>query len=224
MDRVDFDDFSHDYQSLLAEQLGFFEADSGYFAEYKARLARQLVGSEPSLILDFGCGVGRTVKFLQRYFPGSRVVGTDISEHSLAVARQENPGAAFWPWRDLPADLRFDLVFAANVFHHIAPGRRTGAMEFCARRLSAAGHLVVFEHNPYNPVTRYLVARCPFDRDAQLLTRRQVIGLARSAGLRVMRAAYTLFLPAALSKLRGLEPYLAGLPLGGQHVVHAVRS
>ena len=224
MDRVDFDEWSHAYDTLLAQQLRFFGADGGYFAEYKAKLARHLVGGEPRRILDFGCGIGRSVKFLQRYFPHSRVVGTDISERSLAVAREENPGTEFWPLRDLPADLPFDVVFAAGVFHHIAPGQRTDAMDSCARRLSAGGHLVVFEHNPYNPVTRYLVRSCPFDRDARLLTRRQVIGLARAAGLHVARAPYTLFFPASLSKLRRLERYLERVPLGGQYVVHAVRQ
>ena len=50
----------------------------------------------------------------------------------------------------------FDLVFVAGVFHHIPPEERQGAADAVAAHMAPGGSLVVFEHNPYNPVTRKL--------------------------------------------------------------------
>ncbi len=38
--------------------------------------------------------------------------------------------------------------------------------------LKKKGRVYIFEHNPYNPVTRYLVATCEFDRDAVLFKKK----------------------------------------------------
>jgi SAM-dependent methyltransferase len=224
MSTSDFDGFSRDYDDILGSQLQFFGAESDYFAEYKVELTRRLVGGAPASILDFGCGIGRSVKHFARYFPGSTVVGMDVSEGSLDVARRDNAGVAFYAPGTLPPSLRFDLIFAAGVFHHIAPGQRLETLQACANWLSPAGHLVVFEHNPYNPVTRRIVRLCPFDRDAHLVQRRELVSLARRAGLAVRHAWYTLFFPGALGWMRPLERYLTKLPLGGQYLVHACRS
>jgi SAM-dependent methyltransferase len=147
----------------------------------------------------------------------------DVSEGSLEVARRENPDVEFFALGTLPPGRQFDLVFLAGVFHHIAPEGRTETMHACAERLSPTGHLVIFEHNPYNPVTRRVVRLCPFDRDAQLVRRRDLVSLARGSGLAVRHAWYTLFFPRALGWMRRLEPYLTKVPLGGQYLVHACR-
>jgi SAM-dependent methyltransferase len=224
MSQADFDKFSHDYEDILGAQLHFFEADSGYFAEYKVQLTRQLVGPATATILDFGCGTGRSVKHFRRYFPASKVLGMDVSEGSLSVARSENPGVEFFAPESLPAAYRFDLIFLAGVFHHIAPGRRAETMRACAERLSPSGHLMIFEHNPYNPLTRRVVKSCPFDLDAQLVRRRDLVSLAQRSGLAVRHAWYTLFFPGALGWMRPLEQYLTKVPLGGQYLVHACRQ
>ena len=36
------------------------------------------------------------------------------------------------------------------------------------RVLKLGGRLYFFEHNPWNPFTRFLVRTCPFDKNAQL--------------------------------------------------------
>src|SRR5262249_13440413 len=188
MSPIDFDQFSHHYDDILGAQLHFFEAESGYLAEYKVEVTQRLVGSAPVSILDFGCGIGRSVKHFGKYFPRSTVVGMDVSEGSLDTARRENPGIEFFAPGTLPTGRQFDLVFAAGVFHHIAPGQRQEIMRACADRLSPTGHLVIFEHNPYNPVTRRMVRLCAFDHDAHLVRRRDLVSLARGSGLAVRHA------------------------------------
>jgi hypothetical protein len=93
------------------------------------------------------------------------------------------------------------------------------ALGYCHERLRTGGRLFVFEHNPYNPVTRHLVNTCPFDADAVLLTRAETVALLKTAGLEPSAAAYCLFFPRLLAGLRPLETWLGWLPLGGQYFV-----
>jgi hypothetical protein len=84
--------------------------------------------------------------------------------------------------------------------------------------------LTVFEHNPFNPVTRRIVNTCPYDADAVLLKPSELIGLLRQAQLIPSNQAYCLFIPPKFSSLAPLERYLQWLPLGGQYWVSANHS
>ena len=168
MSRVDFDQYAGQYEDILAAQTNFFDGDSGYFARYKIELAQQLAGSVSS-VLDFGCGIGRSMPYLREVFPKAEIVGCDPSAESLAIARRENPSCRFASMDELGADAKFDLVIASCVFHHIPPQDRQMAIRYCYSHLKDGGHFIIFEHNPINPVTRHLVKNCPFDADAVLL-------------------------------------------------------
>ncbi|MGE5493129.1 MAG: class I SAM-dependent methyltransferase [Actinomycetota bacterium] len=215
---VDFDDYADRYEQLLEQQLAFFSADRGYFSDYKARLLSRVLDRAPERILDFGCGVGLTLPYLASRFPRSRLCATDISRRSLDFVARSHPGVEVIPDGDLDSR-RFDLVLAAGVFHHVPPAERPRVLARIAGLLAPGGSLCVFEHNPYNPVTRHLVATCPFDADASLLSRRQMAGLMAAAGLAPRRAGYCLFFPPGLAGLARIDPALAWLPLGGQYFV-----
>ena len=79
-------------------------------------------------------------------------------------------------------------------------------LRYCLERLKSGGQIFVFEHNPYNPITRHLVNTCSFDADAVLLTRRETIRRLTKAGFQISSAGYCLFFPQILSALRPLEP------------------
>jgi ubiquinone/menaquinone biosynthesis C-methylase UbiE len=73
--------------------------------------------------LDFGCGTGRSTRFLQKL--GFVTTGLDISEEMVAVARQRDPGGTYMVISDgdfqtLPSG-GFDLVLSAFTFDNI-PG------------------------------------------------------------------------------------------------------
>jgi SAM-dependent methyltransferase len=149
--RVDFDQYARQYEDILAAQMNFFDGDSGYFfARYKIELAQQLAGSVSS-VLDFGCGIGRSMPYLRQVFPKAEIVGCDPSAESLAIARRENPSCRFASMDDLGADAKFDLVIASCIFHHIPPQDRQMAIRYCYSRLKDGGHFIIFEHNPINP-------------------------------------------------------------------------
>jgi trans-aconitate methyltransferase len=222
--KVDFDHYAGEYERLAASQTRLFDADSGYFARYKIELMQRVSGLDRGAILDFGCGIGRSMPHLRALFPHADIVGCDPSAESLAVARSECPDGAFAQPQDIEPAPRFDLIIASCVFHHIEPAKRMAALGYCLERLRPGGRLFVFEHNPYNPVTRHLVNTCPFDADAVLLTRAETVSLLKVAGLEPSAAAYCLFFPQMLAALRPLEAWLGWLPLGGQYFVAGRKS
>src|SRR5688572_2794020 len=166
-DKVDFDNYTSNYNTLLQEQTAFFSPNEEYFARYKVDIVRNKVTAPVSRVLEFGCGIGRNITFLQKAFPNAEISGYDISEASLAIAREENPGIAFTADVDTLKG-PYDLIFIAGVFHHVAPPERAGLAQKVLALLASFGNLFVFEHNPYNPITRRIVNNCPYDADAVL--------------------------------------------------------
>ena len=223
MSRVDFDDYTESYDSLMKEGLGFFEKDEGYFSRYKIEIMRRLVGGEPARILEYGCGVGRNIGSIREQFPHSRVYGCDVSEKIIKAARAQNPEADFFVINENKTHMEFDLVLLANVLHHVPQAERENLAGGLARMLSIEGFVFVFEHNPFNPVTRRVVNNCPFDEDAVLLRPKEVSHLLVNAGLKIKQQGYCLFFPGFLKGMRRLERSLAWLPLGGQYFIKALK-
>ena len=224
MDKPEFDKFAKDYDNVLGNAIPDELNENSYFAEYKiALMAKRLQGRPVERLLDFGCGAGRSLPFLRQYFPGSEIWGYDVSPDSLAVAAGHSPGARlFWEWSAL-GDVKFDAIVAANVFHHIPVPDRLSALVKCRDSLREGGQMFMFEHNPYNPATRWIFERCPFDVDAEMLNLGAALRLANSAGYTSEQHAYTLFFPKPLAFLRGIEPMLKRLPLGAQYYVQMAR-
>lgn len=219
---VDFDKFSKNYDQLLQEQTAFFSENDAYFARYKVELARKRIDRPINQLLEYGCGTGRNIGFLEAAFTDAKITGCDISVESLEEAKSLAPHAEFslesmrqWP------DDEFQLIFVAGVFHHIPPAQREKVMGELYRRLAPNGDLIVFEHNPYNPVTQRIVSNCPYDADAVLLKPRELRTRFANAGFRDVQSGYCLFIPPSFKHLLFLEPMLQFLPLGGQYFVHA---
>jgi len=221
-ERVNFDLHTKHYDQLLQDQTRFFTKNDAYFARYKVELARQNSKGSVKLILEYGCGTGRNIPFLITAFQGALVHGSDISEMSLEVARQSVPDTHFFTENaDTKITELYDLIFVAGVFHHIAPQERAAVVQTLKQRLRKNGELIIFEHNPYNPVTRRIVSNCPYDSDAVLLPPPELRTLLRSNGFTVGASGYCLFVPPSLTWLTWLEGYLNWLPLGGQYFVQA---
>jgi SAM-dependent methyltransferase len=222
--KIDFDSYSADYDALLHESTKLYAEDSEYFARYKVELVRDAAPGAVTRVLEYGCGTGRNIGYLQAAFPDAEVVGTDVSGASLSVAAADHPGARFEIESENLDVGRFDLIFVASVFHHIPPAERRGVMATLASRLAPGGSIDIFEHNPFNPVTRRIVSTCPFDADAVLLKPAELRDLFLQAGLVLQNQAYCLFVPPRLSWFLPLERYLRWLPLGGQYWVRAGRG
>jgi 2-polyprenyl-3-methyl-5-hydroxy-6-metoxy-1,4-benzoquinol methylase len=220
---MSFDRFAGRYTSILDRSVGSGGAD--YFATIKASyLAALLPEGRPAKILDYGCGVGLVSSQLAHAVPDAVLHGFDPSAESIAQVPEQLRARGRFSANLDELDRDYDLIFVANVMHHIPPPERPGVVGELARRLAPAGRLTVIEHNPLNPATRLVVARCPLDEDAILLPRRETERHLRNAGLQVARHDYITFFPRRLSLLRPLEARLGWLPLGAQYAVVATRA
>jgi SAM-dependent methyltransferase len=151
----------------------------------------------------------------------------DVSARSLDIGRRRFASQARFVWFDgrlIPfLGGRFDLAFAACVFHHIPAVRHVPLLVEIKRVLRPGGVLVVFEHNPLNPFTVRAVNTCPFDENAVLINARRFKSKLIDASFVDIRCAYRVFFPRFLRGLRFMDKCLFSLPLGAQYCVTATK-
>lgn len=227
-----FDRYADEYQTLLSRSIKLSGESAEYFARCKIERIRRLCSSlPPRHVLDVGCGIGVLTELLGRTFPSARVTGLDLSPKSLVQAVSRCAGLAnvtfsLYDGNALPSEINgVDLSILANVLHHVYPAARPAFVEgLVLPALLPDGRIVIFEQNPYNPLTRLAVWSCPLDRNAHLLSLRASVALLRRCQLRVLQRDYIIFFPRFLGLLRGLEERMGWLPFGAQYMVVARRS
>lgn len=184
----------------------------------------------PLHVLDYGCGQGDFLAELADAGVSDHLTGCDTSGGMLGAARGrwDRPRLPefFTPTDEEVASRagRFDVVTISAVLHHVPPTDRAGVYRNLLRLLKPTGRLYVFEHNPFNPVTVWVVRNTPIDRNAVLVSAPRVRRGLRAAGFGEMTTRYLMFFPPRLSMLSRAEHVLAWVPLGGQFVVRAAPS
>jgi SAM-dependent methyltransferase len=222
-----FDDYRSTYNETVQDSIDFVPLKHDFFLQAKADLLERLVkeklaGARPVRALDVGCGVGALHPFLRNVLPD--LAGCDISHESIARARQNNPSVSYTGYDDdhLPyADGRFDLAFAVCVVHHVPPANWPGFFAEMKRVVRPGGIACVIEHNPFNPLTRLAVLRCPFDADAVLIRPARAKALFRQQGFSSIESEHFLVFPTARPAFRGIERALSRVPLGAQYACSA---
>jgi len=216
---AEFDTFASTYQGLVTENVRVTGEPSEYFAAYKAAyVASRIAPSKRSKVLDYGCGIGMLSKYLKEALPEARIDGFDVSPKSLErIDGNLLKQGTFTDTLD-QLDQSYDMVVLSNVLHHVKPTDRERLISDSASRLVIGGKLVIFEHNPINPLTRWAVAQCPFDEDAILLPSRETRGYF-GGKMRLMWRDYIVFFPRWLKWFRALEPALRWCPMGAQYAV-----
>jgi SAM-dependent methyltransferase len=229
MSQSPFDNYAGSYESALQQGLSVSGESSDYFAMgrvkwLRKRLERLIGGSlDIESAMDFGCGTGNSVAFLLSELQVERVVGVDTSEQSLVQARERySPVQTEFVHSEnyIPSG-GLDLAYCNGVFHHIPIEARASVASYIYRCLKPGGFFAFWENNPWNPGTRMVMSRIPFDRDAITLTILESKQLLRQAGFEVVRVDTCFYFPNLLRWLRPLEPCLAWLPLGAQYLVLA---
>jgi SAM-dependent methyltransferase len=220
----DFDAEAVGYEETLNRGLSISGEKASFFAEARVRwLAGRLrrVGFVARTALDYGCGTGNSTAYLVSLLGVETVIGLDPSATSLEVARAKH--ATLRGEYRLPQDYRpngsVDLAFCNGVFHHIPPAERAGTLSYMAACLRPGGIVAFWENNPWNPGTRYVMKRIPFDREAIPMTSIEARALARRVGLEVLTTDFCFFFPGVLRMLRRFEHWLASIPLGAQYLV-----
>ena len=220
----EFDEYAESYAELLNDPLRRrFTEDPLHFHKRKWDLLKAFLrteGKDPSKLrwLDVGCGQGDLLNLAGAAF--ERAVGCDPSSGMLQSASPfemltqssltEIPGE----------DHAFDLVTAVCVYHHVHGPDRDMLTKEIMRVLKPGGICCVIEHNPWNPVTRSIVKRCPVDIDAELITASDARALFQRHGFETLRTDFFLYFPESLYRGFGRwERYFRRIPFGGQYIV-----
>jgi SAM-dependent methyltransferase len=222
---AEFDAYADNYDEALAMGLSITGEPKEYYASERVWwLARRLAATKWPVrtVMDFGCGTGSGVPFLFDGLGAKLVHGVDVSAASLETARKmhKRDGTTFAMIEE-PIGPTFDLAFCNGVFHHIPVAQRRSAAAYVYNALVPGGMFALWENNPWNPGTRYIMSRVPFDRDAITMTPPETRRLLRDVGFDIVRTDFLFVFPHLLRALRPLERVLAPLPLGGQYLVLA---
>jgi SAM-dependent methyltransferase len=223
-----FDAYRDTYSETVAASISFSTLPHDFFLAAKVEMVSELFAhhfgphARPSL-LDIGCGVGQMHRFLRPHV--GELAGCDPSAQSIERARQDNPGVAYklaggslLPWDTA----RFDCALAVCVMHHVPRQDWTSFAVEMRRVVRPGGLVIVIEHNPFNPLTRLAVFRCPFDEDAVLLRAGRTRALLRAAGCAEVQSRHFLLFPFSTKTSRAVERVMEKAPLGAQYVAFGV--
>ncbi len=144
-------DFANCYEDVSrAGAYATLEFANTYYLAYRdlpAILTEHVTGTRA---LDFGCGTGRSTRFLQKL--GFKVTGVDVSEDMLRIAHGIDP---FGDYRLLPGDNfdelevgAFDLVLSAFTFDNIPGAMKTRIFCDLGKLLAPTGTIVSLVSSP----------------------------------------------------------------------------
>jgi SAM-dependent methyltransferase len=144
-------DFTNCYEDVnRAGAYAKLEFANTYYLAYRdipAILAEHATGV---LTLDFGCGAGRSTRFLQKL--GFKVTGVDISEDMLQIARTRDPAGDY---RLVPQDNfggfepeTFDLIVSLFTFDNIPGSAKLRIFSDLAHLLRPFGTMVSVVSSP----------------------------------------------------------------------------
>jgi SAM-dependent methyltransferase len=223
---MDFNNTKESYRNQIERSIAFTGKNLDYFTEVKADYLKKIVKKElPNIsqpkLLDVGCGHGYMHSSLLK--SGFDIVGVEVADEVLPMAKALNKDVTYLSYdgETLPfRDATFDVALAVCVMHHIAPNGWTNFVKELSRVLIPGGIAVVFEHNPFNPLTRYVVSTNPIDKYAVLLPANKTRALLRQSGLIDIVSKNILFTPWSAEIFRKLDERLGWCPFGAQYYAY----
>ena len=224
---AEFDEYKETYEAQIEHATRFSGKGHDFFVRAKADhlvdLLKKKTAAEVEIrLLDVGCGHGLIHPLLESSGLRFQITGIDVAAGVIDLARRANPGVRYDVYEGdvLPyASGTFDVAVTITVVHHVPPARWLDFLKEMTRVVRPCGIVVVFEHNPYNPLTAHVVRTCPVDKNAVLLPSGRLSGLMRRSGLESVEVRFILFTPFESRLFTLLDKSIGWLPLGAQYYV-----
>jgi len=167
-----------------------------------ASIIDEFLGDRQIHLLDFACGTGRIVGFLEDRV--TEAVGVDVSKPMLGEAREKLKRTelieADITKEDVLKGRKFNLITAFRFFLNAEPQLRAEAMSALLPLLDEDGYFVFNNHrNATSALTRFKYNRC--HRKRNFLSMEETRDMVSQAGLRIIKIYPIGFLPLRKIKL-----------------------
>jgi SAM-dependent methyltransferase len=144
--------FSNVYDDARrAESYATLEFPGTYYLAYRDLPAIIAENVKGRVALDFGCGAGRSTRFLRKL--GCDVIGIDVSSSMIELARRADPHGSYilvdeGDFSGLESE-RFDVILSAFAFDNI-PGaeRRARLLRGLRELLNRNGRIILLSSTP----------------------------------------------------------------------------
>lgn len=222
---AEFDQYSDSYNEELKRSLGGF-GNIDLAVKSKLQVIENVIREsglkKVNRFMDFGCGTGLLSRHLGRF--AEQVIGLDVSIASLTTSNALNSQRVGYGGLGIPIhDNSLDAVVASCVFHHIDAAQHEHLLGELYRVVRPGGVFIMIEHNPWNPVTRWVVNRCEFDADAVLLKPGQTERLLKGSGFAQVESRFFFAVPPVNGPLSVVDRAVGRMPLGAQFYVHGIK-
>lgn len=232
----EFDQHKESYRSDIDKAVSFSGQSHDFFTRVKAEYLNDLFGAfqrdpagsasgnRPLDVLDIGCGHGHIHPYIVQGGVPLQLSAVDVAATVVEEARALNPTVDYKAYEGdrLPyEDQSFDVAFTIAVMHHVPPPQWPAFLQEMRRVVRPGGMIAIFEHNPINPLTQWIVRTCPIDDNAVLLGSRRLSNLVAKTQFTDVASRYILFTPLDGSGYRKFDKMIGWLPLGAQYYVAA---
>lgn len=228
-------DIGFDYEAKLLK-------NHKYYVKVKSlhllRKVEELYGNTKNLIcIDLGCGPAETTEYFQDRF--SHIFACDYSPGMIEYAAKKNLKNVTFKLcqsENLPFDANsVDAIFMYGLTHHIDSGEKIiQTFNEANRILKKGGMVAVYDFNPFNPLSRYIVKTSQIDGGVKLDGYKkslfpttffswELISILKKAGFKIAKHEYLIFLPKMFSALLPLERFLAKVPFGGMYSIIGIK-
>jgi ubiquinone/menaquinone biosynthesis C-methylase UbiE len=146
---------------------------------------------QESSVLDVGCGTGEFERIILSEHPEQRMIGVDVSDQMLAIARQKcsaYPNVQFLSGSAsvLPfSNDRFDLVISASALHYF--DKPDASLAEMRRVVKPSGAVVILDWCKDYPTCRFFDAFCRMTEPAyrRCYTQTEFHRMLASAGFEI---------------------------------------
>jgi SAM-dependent methyltransferase len=179
---------SSGYDASLYEAIARAEPESFWFRARNRLIVSTVRRHFPDArsLLEVGCGTGFVLSALREALPGLRLVGSELLEEGLEVARRRLPDDVELVRLDaaeMPFQAEFDVVGAFDVLEHVEDDE--AALAGMRRAVRDGGGVVLLV--PQHP--RLWSEMDVVARHARRYTRRDLAGKVERAGFEVVAAS-----------------------------------